>query len=471
MSQKTKTASTMPEIEKLLSQHPHWLQVKGIARKLHSGGFEAVLAGGGIRDALLGKLPKDFDLAASAKPKEMLKIFPFAKIREKYGTAIIPLKNPSFRLEITAFRTESSYSDGRRPDSVAFASMEEDAQRRDFTVNALFYDIRKKKIIDFVEGKKDLKRKILRAVGDPKARFQEDRLRPLRALRLAHQLGFSLEKKTSEAIPLFAPLLKTISRERIADELGKMLSCGRVGEAMALLRENDFIGPAFFLPVFSLKEWPKKPRAAFWDQEFSFFGDEAFLWALAGTPYFFAEGGSDFGQGTRAGKNSAAANKQNAARPWGGGAGEFQKFLKRLKLSSAVCKKSLSYFQGLEALMSKKAPFAEKMKAFDGQKGPVKELSLAWLKCHRLSSKNFMKLLEEFEQREDPKGRLPHPLVTGEDLLQRGLAQGKALGRLLEKALAFQIKTPKAGKREILKRLNLPPNFKKAARRQKPAKK
>ena len=434
----------MPEIEKLLCRHPHWPQVKAIAEKLREGGFEAVLAGGGVRDALLGKAPKDFDLAASAKPKEMLKIFPFAKAWEKYGTVLVPLKNPSFRLEITSFRTESAYTDGRRPDSVRFASMKEDAQRRDFTVNALFYDLQKKKIIDFAGGRKDLKQRLLRAVGDPKARFEEDRLRPLRALRLAHQLGFSIERETRKAIPPFAPLLKAISKERVADETRKMLSCGRPGQALALLRESGFMGPALSLPDFppagalapaSLVK-DKPAPAAFWDQKLSLFADEAFLWSVAGMPYFFAQSAV-----------SAAGLAPGAA--------GFRKFLQDLKLSSAVCKKSLSYFQSLETLIltPQKSPFAEKMKAFEGRKAPVRELGLAWLKSHGLPARGFMRLLREFEQRETPEGRLPAPLVTGEDLLQRGMPQGKPLGRLLEKAFAFQLENPQAGKAGILKRL------------------
>lgn len=419
------------------------------------------MAGGCVRDALLGRAPKDFDMASSASPREALKIFPSAKAIEKYGTVLVPLKNPSFRLEITAFRTESPYTDGRRPDSVQPSSMEEDAQRRDFTVNALFYSLRQNRIHDFAGGMADLKQKLLRAVGDPLARFQEDRLRPLRALRLAHQLGFRIEGKTLQAAARSAPLLKSVSRERIADEMRKMLSCGRMGEAIRLLNKNGFIGPVFFPfppsdpssgspsgPSSDLPGWepsppdfpknqPSEREAAFWDQEFSpwedFRRDEAFLWTAAGMPYFFSKAGSKADQGLR-----------------------FQRFLKNLKLSAAAVKKSLSYFHGAEALVLRESSFLDNMLAFEGQKAPVKALCLAWLNSQGLSAGRFDSLLREFERREGPNGRLPPPLLSGKDLLQRGLAPGRPLGRLLKKAFELQMKNPEAGKAEILKSLSLP---------------
>ena len=412
------------------------------------------MAGGCVRDALLGRAPQDFDMASSAPPSEALKIFPSAKAIEKYGTVLVPLKNPSFRLEITAFRTEAAYTDGRRPDSVRPSSMREDAQRRDFTVNALFYCLRQNRILDFAGGMADLKRKLLRAVGDPMARFQEDRLRPLRALRLAHQLGFRIEAKTLRAAALSAPLLKSVSRERIADEMRKMLSRGRMGKAMRLLKQNGFIGPVFFpsdsplapspdLPDSapggepSPHSFPDERSAAFWDQEFSPWEelrrDESFIWTAAGMPYFFSKADSQAAQGLK-----------------------FHRFLKNLKLSSAAIKKSLSYFHAAGALLLRESSFLDNLMAFEGQKAQVKALSLAWLNSQGLSAGRFAGRLWEFERREGSDGRLPPPLLSGEDLLQRGLAPGRPLGRLLKKAFELQMKDPGAGKAEILKSLNLP---------------
>ena len=177
-------------VKKLLRKHPHWKNIKSIMSKVSSSGFDIFIVGGSIRDALLKRAIKDIDLASSAKPKQLVKIFPKAKSNfSKYGVVFIPLKN-NHKIEITTFRKDSFYKDGRRPEKIKYSSIKEDAKRRDFTINALFYDPKTEEIIDLIKGLKDLKNKTIRTVGKAEKRFTEDHLRMLRALRLAHQLNF-----------------------------------------------------------------------------------------------------------------------------------------------------------------------------------------------------------------------------------------------------------------------------------------
>ena len=274
------------QIEAILSKNPLWGEVKEVLKRLHQKGWDAVLAGGAVRDALLGKPPKDFDVAVSALPEEVLKLFPQAQGRWKhYGVVFLPLSQKGKNLEITTFRKDQDYEDGRRPRFVKYTSLkEEDARRRDFTVNALFYDTKNHCVLDFVQGLTDLKSGVLRTVGHPQDRFEEDRLRPLRALRFAHQLEFDLEPETGKAIPVFAKRLKGVSKERLYDELLKMFFCGREGKAIKLLKEYSFFDILF---PFQKKPLPEDPFL-FWDQSFSFHSEPAFVWAVLGLPYFYS---------------------------------------------------------------------------------------------------------------------------------------------------------------------------------------
>ena len=157
--------STNKDIRKQLELKLNWPKIENVIKTLSDKGFQVVIAGGAVRDILLKKSPKDIDLATSAKAEDVLKIFPSAKGKfAKYGVVVIPLKQGE-RLELTSFRKDDLYKDGRRPDSISYSSMKEDAKRRDFTINALFYDSQSEEIIDFIGGLKDLQNKILRAVG------------------------------------------------------------------------------------------------------------------------------------------------------------------------------------------------------------------------------------------------------------------------------------------------------------------
>jgi len=193
-----------------------------VLQTLESGGFEAYVVGGAVRDLLTKTEVKDWDFTTDATPEEIQKLFPDSYYDNKFGTVGVKLEEKI--LEITTFRSESGYSDRRRPDKVVWGkSLKEDLKRRDFTINAMSFD-KNLKLIDPFEGKKDLTNKLIRAVGDADKRFQEDALRMMRAIRIASQLGFSIETKTLTAINKNSTLINQIAGERVRDELLKILA-------------------------------------------------------------------------------------------------------------------------------------------------------------------------------------------------------------------------------------------------------
>lgn len=197
-------------------------KVEIIINTLEEAGFEAYAVGGCVRDALLGRTPNDWDITTSAKPEQVKVLFHrTVDTGIAHGTVTVLLEKDGF--EVTTYRVDGEYEDGRHPKEVTFtASLEEDLKRRDFTINAMAYNP-KKGLVDLFEGQKDLEDKVIRCVGDPLERFTEDALRIMRAVRFSAQLGFSLEENTRKALSVLAPNLKHVSAERIQVELVKLL--------------------------------------------------------------------------------------------------------------------------------------------------------------------------------------------------------------------------------------------------------
>jgi len=208
-----------------------------ILRKLRAEGFTAYFAGGAVRDKLLGRVPKDYDIATNALPDQVEAIFPkTVAVGKAFG--VIMVVQDGREIEVATFREDAGYQDGRRPDSVNFCGAEEDAKRRDFTVNGMFWDPVADEVIDYVGGKDDLEKKRIRAIGDPQRRFAEDHLRMLRAVRFTHTLGFTMEPETRSAIKNHAADLAKISMERIENEFSRILTESlRPGDALAELVE------------------------------------------------------------------------------------------------------------------------------------------------------------------------------------------------------------------------------------------
>lgn len=194
-----------------------------IIENLRKFGFEAYWAGGCVRDILLGIEPKDYDIVTSAQPDEIEDILEHTiPIGKEFGVILAVQNDHNF--EIATFRSDAGYSDGRRPDAIEFTNAEEDAKRRDFTINGMFYDPTEDKVLDFVGGQKDLDAKLIRFIGDPSERILEDHLRILRAIRFKNEFGFQYEPKTYEALVKHSALvIDKVSNERIADEINKMM--------------------------------------------------------------------------------------------------------------------------------------------------------------------------------------------------------------------------------------------------------
>ncbi|MCG3195983.1 MAG: CCA tRNA nucleotidyltransferase [Candidatus Omnitrophica bacterium] len=215
---------------------------RAVVRALREAGHRALWAGGAVRDRLLGIPYNDIDIATSAEPDEVEWLFPASVLVGK-SFGVVRVKAGETDYEVATFRRDGAYLDGRHPEEVVYADHPEvDARRRDFTVNALFYDPLEGRVLDFVGGSRDLASRTLRTVGDPSERFREDRLRLLRAIRFAAQLDFQIEAQTWEAIRLEAHRIGEISVERIRDELLRMLVRPRAGMAFRLLDESGLLG-------------------------------------------------------------------------------------------------------------------------------------------------------------------------------------------------------------------------------------
>ncbi len=221
-----------------------------IVRRLQQHGFQALLAGGCVRDMLLGRPAKDYDVATNALPADVIRLFRRTlKVGAKFGVVIVLTQGE--QVEVATFRSEAGYEDGRHPTEVRFTTPAEDASRRDFTINGMFYDPLKEQVIDYVEGQADLTRRIIRTIGDPQERFSEDYLRMLRAIRFSAQLGFAIEPATYEAIRRNAANIVHISGERIAVELEGILVFPNRAAGAALLIETglaETIFPGFVGP-------------------------------------------------------------------------------------------------------------------------------------------------------------------------------------------------------------------------------
>lgn len=227
-------------------QSPSFQQAAGIVKKLRDAHFEAYFVGGSVRDLVRGIGPREFDIVTSAKPAEVRSLFEHTvAVGESFGVIIV-IENGG-KYEVATFRTEENYKDGRRPSSVEFpASAEEDVKRRDFTINGLLMDPLTGEVLDFVGGKDDIEKRMVRTIGEPEERFAEDHLRMLRAIRFSANLGFVIEPRTFDAIRKGASAITRISCERVRDELTKILTGCNARRGMELLASTGLL--SFLLP-------------------------------------------------------------------------------------------------------------------------------------------------------------------------------------------------------------------------------
>jgi poly(A) polymerase len=211
-----------------------------VVRRLRQEGFDAYFAGGCVRDTLLGKPPQDYDITTSAHPEDIQRLFAeTVPVGAQFGVVLVLIDGQPF--EVASFRHDGPYLDGRRPSQVRYGSLEEDVRRRDFTINGMVYDPMADRLIDLVEGSQDLERRRIRAIGEAERRFEEDRLRMLRAVRFAASLGFEVESSTFSAIQRLAPTITDIAWERIGDEITRILTEGGARRGFELLDDSGLL--------------------------------------------------------------------------------------------------------------------------------------------------------------------------------------------------------------------------------------
>jgi len=208
-----------------------------IVQRLRGARFQAYLVGGCVRDLVMGREPKDYDICTDAQPDEVVKLFPDSlTVGAQFGVVVVP--RPEGNVEVATFRSDGRYADGRHPTEVRYArTPQEDVRRRDFTINGLLYDPLEERFLDYVGGQADIRARRIRTIGDPFQRFQEDRLRMLRAVRFAARFAFALDATTRESICKLAPLIDEVSAERVRDEILKILTEGQARRGFELLDE------------------------------------------------------------------------------------------------------------------------------------------------------------------------------------------------------------------------------------------
>ena len=374
-----------------------------IIEQLRRNGFEALLAGGCVRDMLLGRRAKDYDVATEARPQDVIRSFRRTlKVGAQFGVVIVLMENQ--QVEVATFRTESGYDDGRHPGSVRFAGAAEDASRRDFTINGMFYDPLEQRVVDYVGGQADLDSRIIRTIGEPAERFGEDYLRMLRAVRFSTQLSFAIEPATWAAIGENAGKIARISGERIAIELEGILAHPNRAAGAAMLVESGLssaifpglVGEQTELAVAVLKQLRKKVD---------------FALALA---CLFAGCDTEFAMG-RCEVLKLSRNQTKHIRFLLGNRGR----LLNEQMSLAQLKTILAqpYFRDLY----------EFERAIQKAKGDGRR-SIAPL----IGLRKRIKALGDVELQ-------PKPLLNGHDLIRLGAVPGPALGQLAEELYTAQL--------------------------------
>lgn len=393
-----------------------------ICSRLRKKGFEAFIVGGAVRDYLLGKECKDIDIATSACPADVEKIFKRTiGVGKQFGVMIVLSGDYSF--EVATFRKDIGYTDGRRPDKVEFSNAREDVLRRDFTINGLFWHPEKNEIIDYVNGQEDLRNKLIRCIGDPVKRFSEDRLRILRALRFSANLNFEIEKKTLETIKSCQFNLDQISNERIRVEFEKIITRKNAEKGLRLLNKCNLISYTY-CPEFDYKK-------SFADQLFPALfikGDTINISTALAALYLFSGIFID---------NNALLLK----------AGNFIKHLKildryfhKMTFSNKVIKSALTIMEFVHKLFHNAPPSRPLLRKIAGSPY-LKDISLILHALQRKAplSEKYLKMLETTENTYLEEDILPPPLINGADLKKTGLQPGPLFSKIIEQSYYIQL--------------------------------
>ncbi len=397
-----------------------------IVQTLRKKGFEAFWAGGCVRDMVMGKDPNDFDIATSAKPEEVMHLFPkTVPVGVQFGVILVLLEGQEF--EVATFRSDTEYVDGRHPSRVEFTSSQEDVKRRDFTVNGLLYDPEANQVIDYVGGQEDIKRKVIRTIGEPQRRFEEDKLRLLRAVRFATNLNFEIDKSTFECLVNFAPKIEVVSAERIRDELVKIFTGPRPGHGLELLSASGLL--KIILPEVEAMKGVEQPPE-FHPEGDVFIHTKIMLDLLENADLVLAFGSLFHDVGKPPTKTISDRIRFNGHPEVG--ARMTEEILRRLRFSNHeiedICACVLNHMRFKDVQLMREA----KLKRFMTRSTFVTELVMHRADCLAshgiLDNWDFLNKEYALFQQEKPR---PEPLITGNDLIQMGYAPGPRFKEIL----------------------------------------
>jgi poly(A) polymerase len=421
---------------------------RDLARRLREAGHVAYFAGGCVRDLLRGEVPKDFDIATDARPEAVQKMFARTYAVGAHFGVIVVLEN-GFQFEVATFRSDGAYLDGRHPTEVHFATAKEDAARRDFTINGMFFDPEKDEVIDFVSGRADLEARVIRAIGDPAQRFAEDRLRMLRAIRFATVLGFEIEPATWDAVVAQASSISEISAERIREELVRIFLSPRRVRGWDLLDASGLM--KIILPeVFSMKGCEQPPQ---FHPEGDVFKHTRIMLELlpddASLPLVFSVLFHDIGKPATSVVDEAGRIRFNGHDRLG--AEMTEAVMERLRFSRAEIDATVEAVR--QHMVFKDVPNMRvaKLKRFMARPTFADELELHRVDCassHGMMDNYEFLLKKKEEFANEPI--IPPPLLTGDDLIAMGMKPGPQFGEILEAVETRQLEGALTNREEAL---------------------
>jgi len=404
---------------------------RSIATRLREHGHVAYFAGGCVRDLVRGETPKDFDVATDARPEQVQSIFHRTYAVGAHFGVIVVLEN-DFQVEVATFRSDGVYIDGRHPVDVHFSSAEEDARRRDFTINGMFFDPVAEQVIDFVGGRADLEAKLIRAIGDPEQRFAEDRLRMLRAVRFATVLGYEIDPPTWQAIVSRSGSIVDISAERIRDELVKIFLSPNRLRGFDLLDSSGLLRP--ILPELEPMKGCDQPEQ--FHPEGDVFQHTRLMLELlppqeVSLPLVFSVLFHDVGKPPTASVDQTGRIRFNGHDRVG--AEMTERIMERLRFSRAEIDDTVEMVR--QHMVFKDVPRMRvaKLKRFMARPTFDDELEL-----HRVDCESSHRMMENYEFLQQKKEEfasepiIPPPLVRGDDLIAMGLKPGPEFGEILE---------------------------------------
>lgn len=421
-----------------------------IVETLRSSGYQAYWAGGCVRDRLRNIPPKDYDVATSAKPDDVLKLFDQSlAVGAAFG--VIVVRREGHSIEVATFRTDSTYSDGRHPDSVTFSTPRDDALRRDFTINGMFFDPVTEEIIDFVGGQEDLKARLIRCIGRPEQRFSEDALRLLRCIRFASVLDFTIEKETWDTLCRLSGQVTRVSVERIRDEITRILTGPHPGNGLDLLDQSGLL--AHIIPeCLPLKGCPQPPQ---WHPEGDVWTHTKIMLNLLNKPS--PELAWSVLLHDIAKPDCLTTDRDGRIRHSGHesvGAEKAVTLLQRLRFSNDFIKRvhdGVRYHMQFKDVSGMKPSTLKRMMARETFAMEMELHRVDCLSSHgKLDNYHF---LEERQNHWEPEEIKPSPLITGHDLIAMGFVPGPSLGKVLDEIQELQLDGALSSRGEALEYL------------------